>query len=237
MLNLRFEPLIKKNYKDTLTHKHRLINHFQEFDWDRHPLTVVNVVNNIVGVAKFEFKIDLKFFHKVMPQSKLELQKIPCLRLTLKRFFKDFNAVALIYHSGKVVITGFNQLLMVHKAIAIMSCLFTKYGLRSRKLPQFIPNNIVSSIQIQAFLPLNKIGELKGFTFDSEEFPAAKCTLRIVRPLLSNATIFFFAKGKIVITGARSIGESHIVAQYIAEVVLPKVMKPLFSINGFQIIQ
>ena len=120
--------------------------------------------------------------------------------------FKRHNTVALIYKSGKVVITGFKNYHTLKIAIRILHAFFTTH-FKFTQLPFFTTVNVVANTNLMQKLDILHI---KHTTLDTQVFPAAQH-----KTIHHNkATILFYNNGKVVVAGAKKEFLAHLALQY-----------------------
>lgn len=170
-------------------------------NWNLPCFDVHNVISNIVGLTKINHTFDLNLVHKFWANSVFEPSKIPCVRCPLN--IQLFNAVALVYSSGSIIITGLNNIQLVKFAFLILHNFFNKLFLfHSLPLFNFKIHNVVSSFNTKHHINLNALTYLnEKFFFDPQEFPAAQFHAHDFINI--HATVLIYFNGKIIVTGAK----------------------------------
>jgi TATA-box binding protein (TBP) (component of TFIID and TFIIIB) len=190
MINSSFN--INKNYNTNL------------INWNLPCFDVHNTISNIVGLAKFNCSLNLQLIHKFFPNSAFDPSKIPCVRCPLN--ITNFNAVALIYSSGSVIITGLNHLSLIHHAFFIIKAFLKKTHSDLFILDNFNfkIHNVVSAFNTKHKINLNLLPFINNlFFFDPQEFPAAQ--FHAHNFINIHATVLIYFNGKIIVTGAKHI--------------------------------
>lgn len=199
----------------------RLPNFVNTFNnWTAPCVDVTSNVVNIVGIANFNNPLNLEFFNNNWKNAVYEPKKIPCVRIPLA--FKDFNAVALVYNSGKVVITGVNHVDLVQKAFRTIALFYNQF-VYDFGLPQFNFRftNVVATANIKQNINLLLLPAAdKNIKFDPETFPAAMFSANVF--INAHATVLIYANGKLVVTGAKKVFLAHTIAQFTIRELLPR---------------
>ena len=214
MRPLKSIPFRLNNKNDFLSYNNSSI------DWLAPSFDIHSDIVNIVGLLQFPFSFDLDFFAANWINAIYDKKKIPCVRIPF--LFNNFNVVALVYHSGKVVITGFNDLLFIHKVWNIISLFYLSHShlpFYSFNFSFFKISNVVATIDFKQPIDLFALSLHFSFIkFNPELFPAAI----FFAPNLINihASVLIYNNGKCVIAGAKHIFLAHITAQFTAFVLL-----------------
>lgn len=172
-------------------------------DWNIPCFDIYNSVNNIVGLTDFNFTLNLNAFHKFWTNANFHPEKIPCVRCPL--LIKNFNAVALVYSSGSVIITGINDFNIIYHAFLIIAA-FVKKTHPSYLIPHFNfkIHNVVSSFDSKHSINLDALSSIHpNFFFDPNQFPAAQFHTHDFINI--HATVLIYFNGKIIVTGAKFI--------------------------------
>jgi TATA-box binding protein (TBP) (component of TFIID and TFIIIB) len=186
--------------------------HLPDFDWNAPCVDVHSHIVNIVGILKFPLQFDLNVFKLFWNNAIHEPHRIPCVRCPLNFF--NVNAVALVYQSGNVVITGFRELSLARKAFHTLALFyhnhFPKFAL---PLFNFHITNVVATADIKQKINLLLLPAFDNkFKFDPEAFPAA---IFFAQDFINaHATVLLYANGKLVVTGAKKLFLAHCIAQF-----------------------
>jgi len=175
-------------------------------DWNK-PCRDINAnTQNIVVVANWKHIIDLDITHKYWDKSQFVPKKIPCVRAHFN--FKHDNTVALIYKSGKVVITGFKQMNTLHVAINILNQFFKKFlNLKHNMNINTKTVNVVANTNILQYIDIQHLNDT---TLDTQVFPAAQHKTQHK----NKATILIYNNGKIVVAGAKKQFLANLALQF-----------------------
>lgn len=106
----------------------------------------------------------------------------------------------LLFGSGKMVCTGGKSLEDVEKAVNNVKKLLEEYGVEYHGPPEITVQNIVSSVETDLELNLDRLAyKLEGVEYEPEQFPGM--VFRILKP---KTAILMFSTGKFVVTGAKT---------------------------------
>lgn len=200
-------------------------------DWLAPCFDIHSNVVNIVGILFFPFKFDLNIFHLNWDNAVYDKDKIPCVRIPLA--FKNLNVVALVYHSGKVVLTGINHIDLAQKAFDIILLFYYRFHLKNDHFfrPLTLPfqiTNVVATADFKQHIDLTQLPLLfPSIKFNSELFPAAILLTKYFTN--KNTTVLIYANGKIVIAGAKKIWIAHFIAQFTAFYILKHLQIDRFN--------
>lgn len=174
---------------------------FNLINWNLPCFDVHNVISNIVGLTKINFHFDLNIVHKYWHNSIFDPSQIPCVRCPLN--IQPFNAVALVYSSGSIIITGLDNINLVHIAFSILLKFFVKlFNITNLQKFNFKIHNVVSSFNTKHHINLNALTFInEKFFFDPQEFPAAQFHAHDFINI--HATVLIYFNGKIIVTGAK----------------------------------
>ena len=203
--------------KSDLSHLPSFVN--DDFDWNAPCIDVIANIVNIVGIAKFPHTFELKLFTLHWNNAVYEPKKIPCARIPLA--FKGINAVALVYHSGNVVITGINDFQLAIKAFRTIALFYYQWNhTNSFPLFNFLITNVVATADIKQKINLLSLPALNNkIKFDPENFPAA---IILSHDFIKHkATVLVYSNGKLVIAGVKKIFIAHLIAQFTIRELLP----------------
>lgn len=195
-------------------------------DWDTPCYDTHTHIVNIVAIINYQQHIDLHLTHKKWKQSIFKPSKIPCVRAKFN--FKYNNTVALIYHSGKIVVTGFNHINILHKAIHILN-IFLQHT--QQLIPITLTHqtaNVVATTNIKQNIDIH---HLQHTTIDTQIFPAAQLKLNTQTNI--KATALFYNNGKIVVAGAKKEFLAHIALQYAVFNVLDQYIVDRFNTHWY----
>ena len=214
--NLNLHNLLFNSYD--LSHLPSFVN--DDFDWNAPCIDVQANIVNIVGISKFPHTFDLQLFVKFWKNAIYEPKKIPCVRIPLA--FKDINAVALVYHSGNVVITGINLYTLAVKAFRTIALFYSQFIFNTLPTFNFLITNVVATADIKQKINLLQLPLLNNkIKFDPENFPAA---IILSHDFIKHkATVLVYSNGKLVIAGVKKIFLAHLIAQFTIRELLPSL--------------
>ena len=196
-------------------------SHFDTIDWNAPCVDVHSHIVNIVGILKFKQHLDLYIFKTHWKHAVHEPKRIPCVRCPF--LWKNINAVALVYQSGNVVITGFRDIRLALKAFHTLALFYHTHS-RNFLLPafDFQITNVVATADIKQKINLLRLPAFNlKFKFDPEAFPAAIFFSHDF--IHAHATVLIYANGKLVVTGAKKIFLAHCIAQFTINTLLPSL--------------
>lgn len=156
-------------------------------------------IENIVASAKVTDSLDLNFLASQLEGADYNKKRFPGVVLRMQ----DPKIAALVFGSGKVVLTGAKSIDSLTRGLQIL-------GDRLRALDIDIPDgltykvqNIVTSADLGTPINLNKIAvgfNLDKIEYEPEQFPGL--VYRIEDPKI---VALLFSSGKIILTGGKNI--------------------------------
>jgi len=151
---------------------------------------------NVVASASVDQKIDLNEITRKFPDVEYHPDLFPGLVFRLK----TPKTATLIFTSGKMVCTGSKSEEMARKAVKTVVQKLRKGGIKIKKDAEVTIQNIVSSINLQGRVRLEKAARtLPRSMYEPEQFPGL--IHRMVDP---KTVILVFSSGKLVCTGAKN---------------------------------
>jgi transcription initiation factor TFIID TATA-box-binding protein len=151
---------------------------------------------NIVCSSSLEHDIHLVKLAETLTNTEYNPEQFPGLVMRIK----DPKTSALIFSSGKIVLTGATSLKMVRESINQIIKNIAKIGVKITVTPKITVQNMVASGQIGMVLNLNNLAmKLENAEYEPEQFPGLVYKLPGTR-----ATFLLFSNGKIVCTGTKS---------------------------------
>lgn len=127
----------------------------------------------------------------------------------------DPKSACLVFRSGKIVCTGADSVEGVNTALEILFDEFASLGLPIPDDPEITVQNIVSSADLRNTLNLNALAiglGLEDVEYEPEQFPGL--VYRLDEP---NVVILMFGSGKVVITGAKEVGDAEQAVEVVTE--------------------
>ncbi|WOF16499.1 TATA-box-binding protein [Methanoplanus sp. FWC-SCC4] len=154
-------------------------------------------IENIVASAKVAESLDLQMINEKIKDAEYNKKRFPGVVLRMQ----DPKIAALVFGSGKVVLTGAKSVDSLSKGLEIL-------GKRLRDLDIDIPmeleykiQNIVTSADLGSPINLNKIAvgfNLERIEYEPEQFPGL--VYRLEEP---KVVVLLFGSGKLIITGGK----------------------------------
>ena len=153
-------------------------------------------VVNIVISSALEKDIPLEKMAATLSNTEYNPEQFPGLVLRIK----EPKTSALIFSSGKIVLTGARTMEDVQKGIEAIIKQLKKLNINVIIKPEITVQNIVASGNVGMDLNLNVLGiKLPNTEYEPEQFPGLVHKLKG-----TNATFLLFSNGKIVCTGTKS---------------------------------
>lgn len=153
-------------------------------------------IENIVATVIFEHQLDLDLIEQGVSNIEYNPDQFPGLILRLD----SPKVTALIFKSGKMVVTGAKRTQDLIKAVKKILKMFIKSGVTISGKPRIQIQNIVASANLGMEVLLEKAAYLLENTmYEPEQFPGL--IYRLTDP---KVVLLIFSSGKMVITGAKS---------------------------------
>ncbi|MEZ0290719.1 MAG: TATA-box-binding protein [Sulfolobales archaeon] len=166
-------------------------------------------VENIVATVILNQTLDLSLLEQNIPDIEYNPDQFPGLILRLS----NPKITALIFKSGKMVVTGAKKTQDLIKAVKKILKSFVKGGITIIEKPKIQIQNIVASANLGVEVILEKAAYmLKNSMYEPEQFPGL-----IYRMQEPRVVLLIFSSGKMVITGAKSEEEVNEVVNKIYE--------------------
>ncbi len=152
-------------------------------------------IENIVATVILDQQLDLNLIESRVPNVSYQPDQFPGLILRLEKP----KTTALIFKSGKMVVTGAKSTSQLIDAVKKIIKLLRKHGVKIVSKPRIQIQNIVASGDISYFVNLEKAAYLlENSMYEPEQFPGLIYRMRSPRVVL-----LIFSSGKMVITGAK----------------------------------
>lgn len=153
-------------------------------------------IENIVATVILDQQLDLNAIEHSLPTNvTYQPDQFPGLILRLEKP----KTTALIFKSGKMVVTGAKSTQMLIQAVKRIIQLLRKRGIVITGRPKIQVQNIVASGDIHAQVNLERAAYLlEDSMYEPEQFPGLIHRMRDPRVVL-----LIFSSGKMVITGAK----------------------------------
>ncbi len=153
-------------------------------------------IENIVATVTLDQKLDLNAIARSVPNIEYDPEEFPGLILRLE----SPRLTALIFNSGKMVVTGAKSTQMLIKGFKHIMRVFVRHGIIIVGKPKIQIQNIVASANLGVEIDLEKAAYLLPNTmYEPEQFPGLIHRMREPKVVL-----LIFSSGKMVITGAKS---------------------------------
>ncbi|MFZ8824540.1 MAG: TATA-box-binding protein [Desulfurococcales archaeon] len=163
-------------------------------------------IENIVATVIFEHQLDLDLIEQGVSNIEYNPDQFPGLILRLD----SPKVTALIFRSGKMVVTGAKRTSDLIKAVKKILRMFIKSGVTVSGKPRIQIQNIVASANLSMEVLLEKAAYLLENTmYEPEQFPGL--IYRLTDP---KVVLLIFSSGKMVITGAKSEEEVEKAVNY-----------------------
>lgn len=164
------------------------------------PSSMYPRVNNIVATVELNSRLSLRSLSDTMSNCEYNPRRFSALIVRMKHP----KSTALVFASGKLVITGARSMEDLEQAVRMHVRAIRKAAYPACKIERMTVHNMVASCNINAPLRLEALcvglgGSGGGAELDSEIFPGLIFRLRD-----PGVTMLIFVNGKIVITGASS---------------------------------
>uniref|UniRef100_A0A1B6IS01 TATA-box-binding protein n=2 Tax=Homalodisca TaxID=139475 RepID=A0A1B6IS01_9HEMI len=161
----------------------------------------VLTVQNLVCTVNLDCPLDLKMINFRTRNSEYNPSRFCGVVMRLR----DPRATALIFSSGKIVVTGTKHEASAHLATRKFARIIQKLGFKVKFL-DFKIHNMVSTCDLRFPIRLENLNQMHGqfSSYEPELFPAL--IYRMVKP---RVVLLIFVNGKLVITGAKTREETQ----------------------------
>lgn len=156
-------------------------------------------IENIVASGAVADSIDLVEISKKIASCELNTKRFPG---AVYRIEKP-KIAALIFSSGKVVLTGIRNNQALHDGLGVIMATLKEAGVNTYDVPRVAITNIVCSYDIGKYINLNKVVitlNLENIEYEPEQFPGL--VYRIKDPKI---VALLFSSGKIILTGGKNL--------------------------------
>jgi transcription initiation factor TFIID TATA-box-binding protein len=150
-------------------------------------------IENIVASAKVTDYLDLPDIASKIPGAEYNKKRFPGVVLRMQ----DPKIAALVFGSGKVVLTGAKSVDSLSKGLELLRDL----GIDIPKKPDYKIQNIVTSADLAMPINLNKIAV--GFNLDRIEYEPEQFPGLVYRLEVPKVVVLLFGSGKLIITGGK----------------------------------
>lgn len=173
-----------------------------------HPSGIVPTLQNIVATVTLGCKLDLKSIAMRARNAEYNPRRFAAVILRIR----DPKTTALVFHSGKMVVTGAKSEDLARLAARKYARIIQKLGFTEIQFLDFTIQNIVGSCD--AKFPIR----LEGLANEHEDYSSYEPELfpgliyRMVQPKI---VLLIFVSGKVVLTGAKSREQIYEAFEYI----------------------
>ncbi|MEB3787264.1 MAG: TATA-box-binding protein [Desulfurococcales archaeon] len=165
-----------------------------------YPKPQVNI-ENIVATVILNQPLDLNLIETRIPDVDYNPDQFPGLVYRLN----EPKVTALIFKSGKMVVTGSKSVKQLVYAVKKLLKTLIENGIQIRGKPQIQIQNIVASANLKVNIDLERAAEvLERSMYEPEQFPGL--IYRMTKP---RVVLLIFSSGKMVITGAKREDEVY----------------------------
>jgi len=171
-------------------------------DLARHPSGIIPVLQNIVATVNLECRLDLKTIALHARNAEYNPKRFAAVIMRIR----EPKTTALIFASGKMVITGAKSEKLSRLAARKYARIIQKVGFKDTKFQDFKIQNIVGSCDVK--FPIR----LEGLAYEHEDYSSYEPELfpgliyRMVQPKI---VLLIFVSGKVVLTGAKTRDEIY----------------------------
>ena len=152
-------------------------------------------IENIVATVILDHPLDLNLIETRIPDVDYNPDQFPGLVYRLQKP----KVTALIFKSGKMVITGSKSVKELVVSVKRILRTLMEHGIEIRGRPQIQIQNIVASANLHVYIDLEKAAFiLERSMYEPEQFPGL--IYRMDKP---RVVLLIFSSGKMVITGAK----------------------------------
>ena len=154
-------------------------------------------IENVVASTKVNDKLDLLVLAAQIPGAEYNKQRFPGVVLRME----SPKIAALVFGSGKVVLTGAKSIDSLNKGLEYLVKLLSDMDIEIVDNPTYSIQNIVTSADLGSRINLNKIAmsfNLDRIEYEPEQFPGL--VYRLDDP---KVVVLLFGSGKLIITGGK----------------------------------
>ncbi len=156
-------------------------------------------IENIVASGAIAESIDLVEFSSKVKGCELNKKRFPGAVYRIA----DPKIAALIFSSGKVVLTGIRNPKALADGLAIIIKSLKEAGIKPLKEPKVAITNMVCSYDLGRYINLNKVVvtlNVENIEYEPEQFPGL--VYRVKDPRI---VVLIFSSGKIILTGGKNL--------------------------------
>ena len=154
-------------------------------------------IENIVASAKVTESLDLPSLASRLKDAEYNKKRFPGVVLRMQ----DPKIAALVFGSGKVVLTGAKSIDSLSRGLEILVEKLRGLGIEIPENPTYKVQNIVTSADLGTPINLNKIAV--GFNLDKIEYEPEQFPGLVYRLDDPKVVVLLFGSGKLIITGGK----------------------------------
>ncbi len=160
-------------------------------------------IENIVASAKVTDALDLPSIASHIEGAEYDKKRFPGVVIRMK----DPKIAALIFNSGKVVLTGAKSIESLDRGLDILGDLLRNLGVEIPDELTYKVQNIVTSADLGSTINLNKIAV--GFNLDKIEYEPEQFPGLVYRLDDPKVVLLLFGSGKLIITGGKTTSDAQ----------------------------
>mgnify|MGYP000865421345 FL=1 len=160
-------------------------------------------IENIVASAKVADALDLPSIASHIEGAEYDKKRFPGVVIRMK----DPKIAALIFNSGKVVLTGAKSVESLDRGLSILGDLLRELEIEIPNELSYKIQNIVTSADLGSTINLNKIAV--GFNLDKIEYEPEQFPGLVYRLDDPKVVLLLFGSGKLIITGGKTTGDAN----------------------------
>lgn len=154
-------------------------------------------IENIVASAKITDYLDLPEIASKIKDAEYNKKRFPGVVIRMQ----DPKIAALVFGSGKVVLTGAKSIESLSRGLDILGDLLRGLQIEIPDELQYKIQNIVTSADLGSGINLNKIAV--GFNLDRIEYEPEQFPGLVYRLETPKVVVLLFGSGKLIITGGK----------------------------------
>jgi transcription initiation factor TFIID TATA-box-binding protein len=156
-------------------------------------------IENIVAVGVIADSLDLVELSNKVKNCQLDKKRFPGAVYRIE----DPKITALIFSTGKIVLTGIRNNKALKDGLAIVMKSLKKAGIDTLKEPKVAITNMVCSYDFGKYININNVVitlNVENIEYEPEQFPGL--VYRIKDPKI---VVLIFSSGKIILTGGKNL--------------------------------
>jgi transcription initiation factor TFIID TATA-box-binding protein len=192
-------------------------------DREQHASGIIPTLQNIVATVNLGCKLELKTIAMRARNAEYNPRRFAAVILRIR----DPKTTALVFHSGKMVVTGAKSEDLARLAARKYARIIQKLGFSEIRFLDFVIQNMVGSCDVK--FPIR----LEGLAQDHEDYSSYEPELfpgLIYRMVTPKIVLLIFVSGKVVLTGAKTRDQIYEAFEYIYPV-LTEYRKEVVAYN------